>query len=144
MNANLKKTIAAVIVLGTLTSANVQARGFLAGILEDVGVINEDQRTVLDDMHAAMGNPLDHAFSTTVNTYVPGAGDVMEANWEYRRQRAQQQARYEQQRAQQEYYQRQRAQQQAYYQQQQRAQQMYYICRQNGYFGYNPTNNTCY
>ncbi|MCC8985715.1 MAG: hypothetical protein LM513_03905 [Nitrospira sp.] len=133
MNANLKKAFAAIIVVGALTSANAQAEGFIAGLLRDTGVINENQRKELDGIHEKLGRPLDHATSQVVDVYMPGAGTAMEANWAYQRQRAQQ-ANYEQQRAQQAYY------------EQQRAQQAYYhnVCRQRGFYGYNPNGNTCY
>lgn len=122
MNANLKKIFSAVVVIGTLTSANAQACGFIACALRDLGVINESQRQVLDGAHEALDRPLDHAASQVVDAYIPGAGTAMETNWAYQRQRAAQQAYYEQ----------------------QRAQQAYNYCRQRGFYGYDPYSNICY
>lgn len=56
-----------------MTSSSTFAEGAIAGFLRDSGLIDEEQRRVLDGAHAAMDNPLDRAAEAAANYFVPGS-----------------------------------------------------------------------
>lgn len=73
--------IAAAAIFGAAAATPVLAQGFIADGLKRMGVINEAQRRLLDDAHAAGGRPLDHAANQAAgaasNFFVPGSGPAV-------------------------------------------------------------------
>lgn len=67
------KNIALIFLLsiGISQMENALARGLIAGALEDAGVIDSNEREILDDTHKNLGNPLDNAAAPIVQQTVP-------------------------------------------------------------------------
>lgn len=63
----------------SLFTQQTYARGFIAGILEDGGVITSEQSEQLDGIHANLGNPLDHAARGAATYYAPGSVQAHDA-----------------------------------------------------------------
>lgn len=80
---SVRKLILACAAVAAMASSGAHAEGFFAGIAKPF--IGQQAADSLDNLHAQMGRPLDHAAAGFVDSVAPGAGRMMEANWALQR-----------------------------------------------------------
>src|SRR5436190_7807190 len=87
--ASMKKTGLVLAIAAPAMAGSAYADcspGFLANLTCEAGIIDEDTANTLDDVNAALGNPVDHAIAEGADVFLPGAGQAMEGYWELQRQ----------------------------------------------------------